>query len=219
MFNKKKHKRNNKIDLSLKPGDLHYRSFIGPPEKYDLVSAMQFNLLTKYGLREHHKLLDIGCGSLRGGRLFIIYLLENNYYGVEPEKWLIKEGVKHELGRGIIRMKSPRFIYDSNFSFNYFKTNFDFAIAQSIFTHASVGQINMCLNNLRKVAKDGFKLLASFIEGKENYDGNEWVYPGCVTYTYGFMKDLAAKHGFSCVMLDEYHPNNHKWVLIKKKGG
>ena len=70
-------------------GSHHYRAFVGLPQKYDLVAANQFCILTTLGLRENHKLLDIGCGSLRGGRLFIPYLLPNGYYGIEPEKWLI----------------------------------------------------------------------------------------------------------------------------------
>jgi len=55
------------LGLDLETGSKHYRAFVGPPDKYDLVSAMQFNLLTSLGLRECHHLLDIGCGSLRAG--------------------------------------------------------------------------------------------------------------------------------------------------------
>ena len=62
-------------------------------ENYDLSSALQFSLLTSLGLRENHTLLDIGCGSLRGGRLALMYLLPEHYYGIEPEQWLIEEGI------------------------------------------------------------------------------------------------------------------------------
>ncbi|MCK9236804.1 MAG: hypothetical protein M0Q29_02555 [Thiopseudomonas sp.] len=205
----------NKINLDLKPGDKHYRSFIGPPAKYDLVSAMQFNLLTKYGLRESHKLLDIGCGSLRGGRLFIIYLLENNYYGVEPEKWLVDDGIHYELRKEIVRLKKPSFSYDSDFNFDSFGVEFDFAIAQSIFTHASAEQIKNCMHNLSKVASKEFRFLASFIEGDKNYDGDTWVYPGCVTYTMDFMEKIICEYGFSCKKTEDLHPNNHTWLLIE----
>ena len=44
-------------------GSHHYRAFVGPPQKYDLVAANQFNLLTSLGLREYHYFLDIGCGN------------------------------------------------------------------------------------------------------------------------------------------------------------
>ena len=41
-------------------GSHHYRAFVGPPQKYDLVAANQFNLLTSLGLREQALfLLDI----------------------------------------------------------------------------------------------------------------------------------------------------------------
>jgi len=210
-------KKNEKIKLGLRPGDKHYRAFIGPPEKYDLVSAMQFNLLTKYGLRETHSLLDIGCGSLRGGRLFIIYLLEGKYFGVEPEKWLVKDGIKYELGKGIIGFKKPKFLYKTDFDFSQFGEKFDFALAQSIFTHASQSQINTCMKNLALVANNEFKFLASFIEGEQNYDGEEWVYPGCVTYKYDYIKTIIEKYGFLCEKVDDIHPNNHTWLLISKK--
>ena len=51
------------LGLSRHIGDKHHRAYIGPPDEYDLVSAMSFNLLTASGLRQHHRLLDIGCGS------------------------------------------------------------------------------------------------------------------------------------------------------------
>ena len=62
------------LGLGLRPGDPQYRAYVGPPEDYDLIAAMVFNLLTTLGLRQHHSVLDIGCGSLRIGRLLIPYL-------------------------------------------------------------------------------------------------------------------------------------------------
>ena len=41
------------LGLGLKPGDAQYRAYVGPPEDYDLVAAMTFNLLTTLGLRQH----------------------------------------------------------------------------------------------------------------------------------------------------------------------
>jgi len=210
-------RKKQKLEPGLKAGDLHYRAFIGPPDKYDIISAMQFHLLIKHGLREKHKLLDIGCGSLRGGRLFIIYLLEKNYCGVEPEKWLIEDGIRYELGKGVIQLKKPKFIHSKTFEFGAFGTTFDFALAQSIFTHASSSQIDRCLQNLSHVSNNNFKFLASFIEGDENYKGDDWVYPECVSYRFDYLSEIANKYGFLCHRLDEEHPNHHTWLLIEKK--
>lgn len=62
------------LGVGLKPGDAHYGAYVGPPEDYDLIAAMSFNLLTTLGLRQHYTLFDVGCGSLRIGRLLIPYL-------------------------------------------------------------------------------------------------------------------------------------------------
>ena len=59
------------------------------------------------GLREHHSVLDFGCGSLRAGRLLIPYLLEGRYYGLEPNRWLIEDAMEHELGGALIDLKRP----------------------------------------------------------------------------------------------------------------
>ncbi len=95
------------LGLGLKPGDPQYRAYVGPPEDYDLIAAMAFNLLTTLGLRQHHSLLDIGCGSLRIGRLLIPYLNRGKYFGVEPNEWLVDEGIRRELGETLVRNQTP----------------------------------------------------------------------------------------------------------------
>ena len=82
---------------------------LGPPERYDLMAAMSFNLLTTLGLRQHHTLLDMGCGSLRVGRLLIPYLNRDKYVGLEPNEWLVQEGIRNEIGDTLRRIKRPRF--------------------------------------------------------------------------------------------------------------
>lgn len=99
------------LGLGLKPGDPQYRAYVGPPEDYDLVAAMAFNLLTTLGLRQHHSLLDIGCGSLRIGRLLIPYLNRGKYFGVEPNEWLVDEGIRRELGETSVQIKRPTFFF------------------------------------------------------------------------------------------------------------
>ena len=53
------------------PGARHYRAYVGAPQTYDIFAHMQFSLMTLLGLRQEHTLLDIGCGSLRAGKLFV----------------------------------------------------------------------------------------------------------------------------------------------------
>src|SRR3712207_7692900 len=41
-------------------GDRHYRAWVGPPEEYDLIGALQTTLLLAAGLKEKHRLCDVG---------------------------------------------------------------------------------------------------------------------------------------------------------------
>lgn len=198
------------------PKSLHpeYKSFVGPVEFYDIVSAMQFNLLTFLGIREYHFLLDIGCGSLRGGKLFIPYLLPNRYFAIEPEQWLIEEGIKNEIGKSMVEIKKPMFSDDSNFNFTVFNQKFDFILAQSIFSHASQAQISRCLSEARKVMKPTSIFAATFMEGGKNYEGDKWVYPDCVTYTWDRISEMVKGQQLSCRRINYYHPAGQTWMII-----
>ena len=195
-------------------GGPHYRAFVGPPEKFDLVSAMQFNLLTALGLREYHTLLDIGCGSLRAGRLFIIYLLQGNYFGIEPEEWLVAEGIRRELGEGLIAMKQPSFAHTHEFDLSRFGRKFDYLLAQSIFSHAAPRQIDTCLEEARTVMTPDSVFAATYIGGAENYSGLDWLYPACVAYTPEFMQSRAEEHGLRFHPIGWPHPNGQRWVVF-----
>jgi hypothetical protein len=130
------------LGLGLKPGDPQYRAYVGPPEDYDLIAAMTFNLLTTLGLRQHHSLLDIGCGSMRIGRLLIPYLNRGKYFGVEPNEWLVEEGIRRELGETLVQIKRPTFLFsESPDAIAEAKTAFDFALAKSIFRHCGLYSI------------------------------------------------------------------------------
>ena len=202
---------------SLPIGSRHYRAYVGPPEKYDLVAANQFNLLTWLGLREFHFLLDIGCGSLRAGRLFIPYLLPGHYFGIEPEQWLIEDGIKNELGPDILRVKRPAFRHDSDFDCTKFNQAFDFIVAQSVFSHASTSQIRKCLSAVEKCMQPRAILVATFVKGEENYEGASWVYPECVSYTIEHIVQLSAEVGLKAEPLDWPHPNGQTWIRVTRR--
>lgn len=183
-------------------GARHYRSFVGPPDRYDLVAAMQFNLLTFLGLRENHFLLDIGCGSLRAGRLFIPYLLPGRYFGIEPHEWLVKEGMRKELGEEAMHIKRPTFSDVENFDCAVFGRPFDFILAQSVFSHAAEGQIRSCLRTAKQAMEPGSIFVVNFRIGKRSYKGNTWRYPGCISYTLAHMTSMVKEANLFCQLID-----------------
>lgn len=205
------------LGLSFSAGEEHYRAYVGPPADYDLVSAMVFNLLTSVGLRQHHKLLDIGCGSLRLGRLFIPYLNQTNYIGVEPNSWLVEKGIQHEVGNTLINIKKPEFIFADSLESVTKALNANFVVAQSIFSHCGVDLIKGWLEDIHKNTSEESISLVTFIKGENSFTGSGWVYPGCVEYSESVFSDICESHGFRFVPLNWYHPRQTWVALIKGK--
>jgi hypothetical protein len=191
-----------------------YREYVGPAENYDIAAAMQFNLLTFLGLRDNHYLLDVGCGSLRAGRLFIPYLQPSRYFGMEPEQWLIDEGIQKEIGQDLIRIKQPKFSNDPDFTLTVFRQQFDFILAQSIFSHTSQTQMKRCLSEAKKSMQPSAMFAATYFKGDANYTGEEWVYPGHTSFRPDIMDRMAEELGLVCKHLDWPHPHGQSWVVF-----
>ncbi|WP_168733876.1 class I SAM-dependent methyltransferase [Metabacillus sediminilitoris] len=141
-----------------------HRLYVGG--NWEIIGKLQFDFLVKQGLLPNHQLLDVGCGSLRGGIHFIKYLKSGNYYGMDINSSLIKAG-KFELKRANLVHKQPNLLVDDTFSFKKFNQEFDFAIAHSLFTHLPLNVIKDCLLNMEKVLKKEGTFFATFFESKE----------------------------------------------------
>lgn len=198
----------------MQAGDRHYKAFVGPPLKYDLLGALQFTVLSAAGMRASHKVCDIGCGSLRLGKLLIPFLEAGGYHGMEPERWLVEEGVAKELSSDLIEKKAARFSYRDDFALSTFQVAFDYLIAQSIFSHASAQQIERCLGEAKKVMRADSLFLATFVEGERSYEGPDWVYPGCVEYRPNDIADMAKRNGLQASRCNWPHPNGQTWYLL-----
>ena len=202
------------LGLGLKPGDPQYRAYVGPPEDYDLVAAMTFNLLTTLGLRQHHSLLDIGCGSLRIGRLLIPYLNRGKYFGVEPNEWLVDEGIRRELGKSLVEIKRPTFFFsDSPDTIAQAKISFDFALAQSIFSHCGLDLIKGWLSAISCSLAQNGALVATFLIGEEDSARTGWIYPECVNYRPATLERAAKDMNLRFEILNWKHPRQ-TWALL-----
>src|ERR1700733_10866213 len=190
MFRFRKKPLTTGLGQEYKAGQDHYRAYVGPPKDYDLVAAMVFNLLTCAGLRQHHRLIDIGCGSLRNGRLLIPYLNPGNYIGLEPNKWLVKDGILNEVGEDQIRIKRPIFSYKASFEDFKSPLNADYAVAQSIFSHCGLDLIDEWLQQTAMHLAPTGALFATFLVGDDDFQGSGWGYNRHIT----FRVETMAKH-------------------------
>lgn len=192
-------------------GSRHYRAWVGPPEFYDRIGAIQFTTVLRMGLREHHKLLDVGCGSLRGGRLAIMFLRPGNYFGMEPTAWALDDGKAAHLGEELIGMKLPTFSNDANYTLTEFGTVFDFILVHSVFTHAPAVQIRRCMEQARKVMHENSVFLATYLESTKDHDGDDWVYPWVTQFRRDTIAQIVTDAGLVCHHLDLPHPFDQKW--------
>lgn len=124
-----------------------HRGFVGG--LWDELGQLQLDFLVASGLKPSHKLLDIGCGSLRGGVCYIKYLDEGNYFGLDINSSLIEAG-KIEVEEAGLSHKKPNLIVDDEFLCSRFGTKFDFMVSISLFTHLSFNIIVRCLNRARE---------------------------------------------------------------------
>lgn len=195
-------------------GSRHYKSYVGPADKFELQGEMQFDILKLSGMQPSSFVADIGCGSLRGGRKVIPFLESNHYFGIEPNFWLVEEGIKNVIGNNTNKLKTPQFNKSSNFELSLFNQRFDFIIAQSIFSHASKKQIRTCLEEVKNTLSDDGVFLATFKVGAKDYLGEQWVYPGVVFFTEETIMRLIAESGLIGKKCDYEHVNFQTWYVI-----
>ena len=205
------------LGANLAAGDDHYRAYVGPPFNYDIIGNLQFQFMLDLGLREYHKFLEIGCGSLRLGRLLITYLLPNRYYGIEPNRKILEEGMKYNLGSsnpeiGLLGLKKPSFDYNSDFDFGFVDDKVDFIVAQSIASHTGVAETEKLLSNINSVMHDDSIAMVTYIrciDEKKNNTKDGWFYPECITYTDHHMNNLAKRLGLTA--------RRTSWPLLNRR--
>jgi len=205
------------LGLDREIGDHHYRAYIGPADEYDLVSAMTFSLLVACGLRQGHRVLDIGCGSLRLGRLLLPYLNPGNYFGLEPNRWLVDDGLRFEVGESLAAQREPTFLFETTLDSLPAANRFDYVVAQSIFSHTAPDLLARWLIDIAARLADGGILLATIVEGDSPCEGSGWVYPECVEYSLDGMAKLCRGVGLKFSVLDWYHPRQ-TWCGIYNGG-
>ncbi len=198
----------------------HHRAFVGQPERYDLAAASQFALLFMLGLREQHRLLDFGCGSLRLGRLVIPYLQPDRYFGIEPEARLVESGFEQELGQDIRAIKRPRFDTNADYQVDVFGEKFDFVIAQSVFTHTGAALTAKGLKAFAGSLAPGGLIVANWLLGMETegppVETTEWVYPECVEFLPDRIQRLAAEAGLKTMACPWAHPELYWFVMARE---
>lgn len=155
---------------------------------WDEIGDLQIGFLIERGMQPGHRLLDVGCGSLRLGARAVEYLDAVRYFGSDLNEILIRAGYEQELDDAG-RAKTPwsHFGVNADFSFDFLTEPVDFAIAQSVFTHLPLNHLRRCLHNLAPHMAKGGRFFVTYFEC---LDGQDLFAPlaqpngGITTYDY-----------------------------------
>jgi len=141
-----------------------HRDFVGG--HWDEIGRLQFDFMISRGLKPASKLLDIGCGALRGGVHFVRHLDDGNYYGIDINESLLEAG-KQELRESGLGGKQVHLLRTDLFDATGFGVQFDFGISVSLITHLCANQIIYCFLQMRRVMHAGSCFYFSFFEVPE----------------------------------------------------
>jgi SAM-dependent methyltransferase len=178
------------IRLTTRPSQRH--GLVGPADLWAMKRRFQFRFLTAQGLRPEHRLLDIGCGTLRGGIPLIEYLQTGHYAGFEARAEVLEEGRK-ELAEAGLEHKRPSLIHASDPAEVQLEEPVEVAWAFSVLIHMSDEVADACLALVARSLTEPGAFYANVNPG-ERRDGSWGEFP-LVTRPLEFYERLAAAHG------------------------
>lgn len=199
---------------------------------WEKIGHLQFDFLVSRGLLPEHRMLDVGCGVLRGGRHFIEYLEPGRYFGIDADPEVVA-GAHEELARLGLEARRPSLRLTDSFEVD-FGVQFDFALAQSVFTHLPLNSIGRCLANVSSVMAPGGRFFATYFPGPSGperwasipqpaAEGREAVVTHGDRNSYHYHADdfawLCRDLPLDLEVLGKWgHPHNQQMLLFERTG-
>ncbi len=180
------------------------------------LGKMQFDYLVEHGFKPDHRMLEIGCGNLRAGRLFIDYLEPGHYYGIDispdilvaAQETLVSYGLQNRLPH-LTPVRDLRFAFLPD-------AYFDVIHAHSVFSHSPLHVIEECFAHVGRVlAPEGFfDLTFDRTEGEEHHVLREDFY-----YRTETLIGLAERHGLRGQFMADWEKRPHGQSKIRLTHG
>lgn len=199
-----------------------HRGFIGG--LWDDVGRLQFETLKEHGLLPQHRLLDVGCGALRGGVHFVPYLEPGHYCGLDANASLLEAG-QHELALIGCADRGARLLADHDFRVERFGETFEFALSVSVITHLYLNHIQIALSRVAKVLTPGGRYFVTFFHAP----ASAWLEPlphepgGVVTHferdpfhqSFDELEGLARNAGLRAELIGDIgHPRDQRLIVF-----
>lgn len=162
---------------------------------------LQFDYLLQHGLRRSDRMLEIGCGNLRAGRLFIDYLESGNYYGLDISPEILLDG-QRTLAEFGLQSKLPHLSVVSDLTFGFLPSaHFSVVHAHSVFSHSPRQVISQCLSHVGRVMAPGgfFDFTFHRTDGAEHHLLG-WAF----YYRSDTLLDLARSRGLDAQVMTDW---------------
>jgi SAM-dependent methyltransferase len=106
----------------------------GHPGVWRAKRDFQYGFLRRMGLARSDRLLEIGCGTLRGGLPLIDFLEAGNYCGIEAREPVLREAHK-ELAEAALTHKRPVLLQAADLASVHLGTTFRIVWAFAVLQH------------------------------------------------------------------------------------
>ncbi|MCP4148294.1 MAG: methyltransferase [bacterium] len=134
----------NRLRLVFETSEARRHSLVGPAQLWKMKRDFQIAFLKKSGLKQEHALLDLGCGTLRGGIPLIEYLDTGNYMGLDSREKIIEEA-KKELLTANLAHKEPILKINTDFQTLLVENKFAYIWAFSVLIHMDDDTLRKCV--------------------------------------------------------------------------
>lgn len=181
-------------------------------DRWLALGQMQFDYLREHGLAPEHRMLEIGCGNLRAGRLFVDYLDEGNYYGLDISPDIIFSG-QETLVRYGLQGKLPHLTPVRDLRLEFLPDeHFDVVHAHSVFSHSPLSVIEECFAHVGRVLKPSGYF--DFTFGRTDARDHHVMWEAFF-YRTETLLGLAREHGLAARFMDDWEKRPHKQSKIR----
>ena len=184
---------------------------------WEEIGKLQFDFLLRMGLRPADRLLDLGCGTLRGGRHFIRYLESGRYTGIDISERAIASAHLLVETEGL-EAQRPRLLVSRNrdLKFEEFAgETFDVLLAQSVFTHLRPEHIEECFQHVSSIMHPASTFYFTYAEAPEFTQTRVEGF----RYPRHFFQDMADRYKFRLAdhSADYPHPRGQRMAALRLK--